>query len=156
MITTERYKIFINSKDFEKILKLSIPEFNKSIPISYDCFYKTILKKCILDETIIILYKNNEPIGYFIINISNRKVFFSFSFIKIEERGNGYSHILRQNAIDIFKKSFDNLTVYCDPNNIASLKGLHFLLKKYNCNYKKSEIFLKNKKHEKYEIEKFN
>lgn len=156
MITTQRYKTFVNSKDFEKILKLSISEFDKSIPISYDCFCKTILNKCIQDETIIIIYKHNEPVGYFIINISNRKVFFSFSFIKTEERGNGYSHILRENAFDIFKNMFDNLTVHCDPNNISSLKGLHFLLKKYKCKFKKSDIILKNKKYEKYEIEKFN
>ena len=156
MIKTEKYKLFHNSKDFEIVLKESIPEFNKSIPITYDVFCKTILKNCLLKESIIIIFKNDKPIGYFIIDISNRKVLFSFSYILPKERGNGYSNILRVAAFDTFKNMFDNITVACDPQNVASYKGLLYLLNKYNCKFKKSNININGKWYDKFEIEKFN
>lgn len=156
MIHTERYKLFHNSQDFEKILKKSVIDFQKYVTVPYDFFCKNTLPHCINDRTIVILYKEKEPIGYFVMHIRSRKVYFSFSYIIPSERGRGYSNTLRVAAFDLFKNEFDELTVFCQPSNIASLQGLKYLLKRYNCKYKVSEVYLNNIKHEKFEIEKFN
>lgn len=156
MIKVELYKSFQNSSDFEKIIKKSMKEFGVTIPISYSDFVKTYIPKAIKNSTIVILFKNDLPIGYFVMVIENRTVIFSYSFILPEERGNKYSYILREYALNHFKDKFDKLNCFILVKNEASWKSLDRLLLKFKSKYKVEKKMFLGQNHLFYEIEKFS
>lgn len=139
MIKIEKYKLFVNSKDFEYLVKKAEIELAGS-KIPYSECLKKYLKKCIINESILILYENDSPIGFYIIYINNKKVELSFTYIISKYRNKGYSHQLRIAAIEKFKDEYDKIETYILKNNIASLKGLEKLLEIYKPQYEKKQI----------------
>jgi hypothetical protein len=139
MIKIENYKIFVNSKDFEFLIKKSEIELCHS-QLPYSQSLKKYFKKCINDESILILYENDLPIGFYIICINNRRVELSFTYIISKYRNKGYSHQLRIAGIERFKNKYDKIETYILKNNVASLKGLEKLLEIYKPQYEKKQI----------------
>jgi GNAT superfamily N-acetyltransferase len=139
MIKIENYKLFVNSKDFEKIYKIAKLEFVNS-SIDYIKSIEKYLSICIEKQSILLLYSDQNIIGFYIINIVNKKVKLSFAYIDPKYRGKGYNHILLEAAINNFKSQIDSFTTFIHFKNIASLKSLYKLIDKFNLNYIKDEL----------------
>lgn len=139
MINIQRYKQFVNSKDFEYIYKIARHQL-KNDKIKYLDSINENLKKCILDESILILYEHNIPIGFYIINIIKRNPVFSFSFIEQNKRGKGYSYELIKSAFEIFGKHYDKFVAYIHEKNLPSLKNLHKILLNEGYTYEKEKV----------------
>ena len=139
MIQVQPYKLFINSKDFETIYKVAKNEFSMSF-IEYIKSIEKYLKICIQKESILLLYEKNIIIGFYIINIENRKVKLSFAYIHPQHRGKKYNHVLLDAAFTKYKSEYDIFTTLIHYKNIASLKSLYKIIEKFNLNYIKDEI----------------
>ncbi len=138
MIKIEKYKLFVNPKDFEFLFKQAEYELRHS-KVPYIDLIKKYLKICINNQSILILYENDKPVGFYIIHIINKKVDLSFTFIISKYRKKGYSHLLRVAGIEKYKNDYNLLEAYILKNNISSLKGLEKILELYKPNYEKKE-----------------
>ena len=143
MITIQKFQQFKNSDDFKYIYKIAQNDLINN-PIKYLESLNENLKKCILDESILILYENNIPIGFYIINIINRKPVFSFSFIEPDKRGNGYSYELVKTAFKIFGKQYNKFVALIYIKNLPSFNNLLKILHNEKYTYEKEEVTDKN------------
>lgn len=139
MIKIETYKLFDNSKDFEKIFKIAKTEFQNS-SIDYIKSVEKYLILCFEKQSILLLYKDNIVIGFYIIYVENRKVKLSFSYIHPKHRGNKYNFILLEAAFTKFRCEYDIFVAFIHHKNIPSLKSLYYCIDKFKFNYFKDEI----------------
>ena len=107
MIKVERYKLFVNSKDFEKIYNQSISEIIKQTYCTYESFFKEVVLTSLSKNHCFILFENDNPIGYEIVKIKNRKIEGGFTFILPEHRGKKYSFLLREKMFNLLKTEID-------------------------------------------------
>lgn len=156
MIRVERYKLFFNSKDFEKIYHQSIPDVLKYSGSPSDVFFREVVKVSLDNSFCFILFENEEPIGYEIIKIKNRKVDGGFTFILPEHRGKKYSYLLRENMFNLLKDEVDEFSTYIHNSNTNSIESAKKTAKKLLLNLKISNTIIMpdgtNKNMKKYTI----
>ena len=156
MIKVERYKLFVNSKDFEKIYNQSISEIVKYSGNSYDVFFREVVKVSLDKGFCFILFEDEEPIGYEIIKIKNKKVDGGFTFILPKHRGKKYSYLLRESMFNLIKDEVDEFSTYIHNSNISSIESAKKIAKKLFLNLKISNTIIMpdgtNKNMKKYTI----
>ena len=130
MIKVERYKLFVNSKDFEKIYNQSISEIVKYSGNSYDVFFREVVKVSLDKGFCFILFEDEEPIGYEIIKIKNKKVDGGFTFVLPKHRGKKYSYLLRENMFNLLKDEVDEFSTYIHNSNTNSIESAKKTAKK--------------------------
>jgi len=154
MIKLERYTLFKNSLDFDFLIKKSYLDIKNNCS-DFDLFVKKTLPEIKKNRSVIIIYENDEPIGYQTVSIKFKDLSFAFTYIAPEKRGNGYSYILREEVVKTFWNETDRISFTIEKNNIASSKGVHKLIKKYNCDFSTEDVKgVNGKKYEKYTITK--
>lgn len=119
MIKVEQYKLFHNSKDFEKIFNKSISEIKKNT--DYNFFCKEVLKPCLDNRYCFILFENDQPIGYEIAAVQNKVIHGGFTFILPEHRGKKYSYLLREQMFNLLKDKADKASFQIFNSNINSI-----------------------------------
>lgn len=142
MIKVERYKLFFNSKAFEKIYNQSISEIIKYSENSYDVFFREVVKVSLDKGFCFILFENEEPIGYEIIKIKNKKVDGGFTFILPKHRGKKYSYILRESMFNLLKDEVDEFSTYIHNSNTNSIESAIKTAKKLLLNLKISNTII--------------
>ena len=142
MIKVERYKLFVNSKDFEKIYNQSISEIVKYSGNSYDVFFREVVKVSLDKGFCFILFEDEEPIGYEIIKIKNKKVDGGFTFILPKHRGKKYSYLLRESMFNLIKDEVDEFSTYIHNSNISSIESAKKIAKKLFLNLKISNTII--------------
>ena len=156
MIKVERYKLFFNSKAFEKIYNQSISEIVKYSGNSYDVFFREVVKVSLDKGFCFILFEDEEPIGYEIIKIKNKKVDGGFTFILPKHRGKKYSYLLRESMFNLIKDEVDEFSTYIHNSNISSIESAKKIAKKLFLNLKISNTIIMpdgtNKNMKKYTI----
>lgn len=156
MIKVEQYKLFYNSKDFEKIYNKSIPELLKYLDTPHEVFFKEVVKPSIDNNICIILYNESEPIGYEIVKIVNKTINGGFTFILPEHRGKKYSYLLREKMFDILKDKINSFTTYIHNSNINSIESAKKTAQKLNLDLEISDTIVlsdgTNKNAKKYTI----
>ena len=156
MIKAERYKLFFNSKAFEKIYNQSISEIVKYSGNSYDVFFREVVKVSLDKGFCFILFEDEEPIGYEIIKIKNKKVDGGFTFILPKHRGKKYSYLLRESMFNLIKDEVDEFSTYIHNSNISSIESAKKIAKKLFLNLKISNTIIMpdgtNKNMKKYTI----
>jgi hypothetical protein len=156
MIKVQRYKLFFNSKAFEKIYNQSISEIVKYSGNSYDVFFREVVKVSLDKGFCFILFEDEEPIGYEIIKIKNKKVDGGFTFILPKHRGKKYSYLLRESMFNLIKDEVDEFSTYIHNSNISSIESAKKTAKKLFLNLKISNTIIMpdgtNKNMKKYTI----
>lgn len=142
MIKIERYKLFHNSKDFEKIYHQSIPDIIKYSGSSCDTFFKEVVKPSLDNNFCFILFEDQEPIAYEIIKIKNRKVDGGFTFILPKHRGKKYSYLLRESMFNLLKDEVDEFSTYIHNSNINSIESAKKTAEKLSLNLKISDTII--------------
>ena len=142
MIKAERYKLFFNSKAFEKIYNQSISEIVKYSGNSYDVFFREVVKVSLDKGFCFILFEDEEPIGYEIIKIKNKKVDGGFTFILPKHRGKKYSYLLRESMFNLIKDEVDEFSTYIHNSNISSIESAKKTAKKLFLNLKISNTII--------------
>ena len=142
MIKVERYKLFLNSKAFEKIYNQSISEIVKYSGNSYDVFFREVVKVSLDKGFCFILFEDEEPIGYEIIKIKNKKVDGGFTFILPKHRGKKYSYLLRESMFNLIKDEVDEFSTYIHNSNISSIESAKKTAKKLLLNLKISDTII--------------
>jgi len=132
MIKVEQYKLFHNSKDFEKIFKKSASEIKKNM--NYDFFCKEVLKPCLENRYCFILFENDEPIGYEVAAVQNRIIHGGFTFILPEHRGKKYSYLLREQMFNLLKDKADKASFLIFNNNTNSIISAEKIADKLSLN----------------------
>lgn len=144
MIRVEQYKLFHNSKDFEKIYKKSILDICKHLDGPYETFYSKIVLPSLANNYCFILFDNNDPIGYEIVKIVNKKVEGGFTFILPEYRGKKYSFILREKMFELLKDKVDSFTTYIHNSNTSSIQSAISAAQKLNLSLHISDTIILN------------
>lgn len=142
MIKIERYKLFHNSKDFEKIYHQSIPDIIKYSGSSCDTFFQEVVKPSLDNNFCFILFEDQEPIAYEIIKIKNRKVDGGFTFILPKHRGKKYSYLLRESMFNLLKDEVDEFSTYIHNSNINSIESAKKTAEKLSLNLKISDTII--------------
>ncbi len=143
MIKLERYTLFENSLDFDFLIKKSHSDIINHC-LDFNFFVKKVLPEIEKTRSAIILYENNKPIGYEIVSIKFKDLFFAFTYIIPEKRGKGYSYILREEAVKSFWNETNQISFTIKKNNIASSKSVIKLIEKYNCDFSTEDTKDKN------------
>lgn len=144
MIRIEQYKLFHNSKDFEKIYKQSISDIRKYFDGPYEIFYSKIVLPSLAHNYCFILFDDDKPIGYEIVKITNRKIDGGFTFILPEHRGKKYSFLLRERMFELLKDKVDSFTTYIHNSNTSSIQSAISTAQKLNLNLHVSETIILN------------
>lgn len=138
MPSVQNYKTFVNSLDFEKIYKESLPILNKLYPNISD-FYKRYTYPCINNETVKLLYNEQKIIGYVLYSIKKRILKFHFYYITPKNRNRIHGRFFREQIFEQLKNDVDSLETSINKTNFAALNAarktaeklkLDFLLKK--------------------------
>jgi len=140
MFTTQQYKLFDNSKDFEKIFIKSHSEILKNYNISLNNLKSNYIDPAINNRTIIIGYEDNKPIGYQFINIKNRVINSSFTYIDPNYRKKGYGNLIRLKTLETFKDKFDKVYGSIFNVNYSSLISCRKLAEKLGLKLKEDGI----------------
>ena len=147
---------FDNSKDFEKIYNASVSEVLKHHKNCYDIFFREVVKFSLDNRFCFILYEDDNPIGYEVIKINNKKVNGGFTFILPEHRGKKYSYLLRESMFNLIKDEVDEFSTYIHNSNISSIESAKKIAKKLFLNLKISNTIIMpdgtNKNMKKYTI----
>jgi len=134
MIKVERYKLFFNSKDFEKIYNQSISEIIKQTHGPYESFFKEVVLISLSKNHCFILFENDNPIGYEIVKIKNKKIEGGFTFILPEHRGKKYSFLLREKMFDLLKTEIDEFSTFIKNSNVISIENAKKTAEIFNFN----------------------
>lgn len=140
MFSVQRYKLFENSKDFESLFMKSHSDILKTCNLSVKDFKINHIDPAINNKTILIAYEDEKPIGYQSINIKNRVLNSSFTFIDPKYRRKGYGNLLRLKTFEMFKNKFDKVQAAIFKGNISSLISCQKLAKLLNLNLKEEKI----------------
>ena len=144
MIRIEQYKLFHNSKDFEKIYNKSISDIRKYFNGPYETFYSKIVLPSLANNYCFILFDDNDPIGYEIVKITNKKIDGGFTFILPEHRGKKYSFLLRERMFELLKDKVDSFTTYIHNSNISSIQSAIRAAQKLNLSLYISDTIILN------------
>lgn len=139
MFRTEIYQIFKNSKDFEKIFRRSHVEIEKNLQFSMFDFIEKFVKPAIHTNTIVLAYLNDEVIGYQLLQINNRILSNSFTFIDKKYRKQGFGSLLRHETYLIFKDRFDKVYAMIYNKNKSSIISCEKLASKMGFNLKEEK-----------------
>lgn len=139
MFRTEIYQIFKNSKDFEKIFRRSHPEIQKNLQFSMSDFVEKFVKPAIHTNTIILAYFNNEVIGYQLLQINNRILSNSFTYIDEKYRKQGFGSRLRYETYLHFKHRFDKVYAMIYDKNKSSIISCEKLANKMGFDLKEEK-----------------
>lgn len=155
MLRVEQYTLFKNSSDFDVLIKKSRQDIESSNEANYNDFIKNILPQIKTQRSALILYERNNPIGYQVFLIKNQSINFSFSYIMVEKRGNGFSYFLREKFINFIWDKTEKICTTINSSNKPSIKSLNKLMQKYSCDFTLEKIISpKGNKYEKYTITK--
>jgi len=134
MFKTEIYQTFKNSKDFEKIFRKSHLEIQKNLQFSMLEFIIKFVKPAIQSNTIVLAYWNDEVIGYQLLQINNRILSNSFTFIDEKYRKKGFGSQLRYETFLYFKHKFDKVYAMIYDKNKSSIISCKKLADKMGLN----------------------
>lgn len=121
MFRTEIYQTFKNSKDFEIIFRRSHPEIGKNLQFSMVDFVAKFVKPAIHANTIVLAYLNDKIIGYQLLQINNRILSNSFTYIDKKYRKQGFGSQLRYETYLYFRHRFDEVYAMIYDKNKSSV-----------------------------------
>ena len=116
MISLQTYQPFYNSKDFERIYfqsESSLFLYYKDLSL----FKSSILKPCVSNKTIEILYLDNKAIGYFIYEIKNKTIHIHFYYICPKNRNRKYGRQFRKLLYEKLQNKFENMMFSINKKN---------------------------------------
>lgn len=129
MITIQQYKPFINSLDFDFLVKKSAKEIIEH-GFSYDAFLVHVLPEIKKTERAFILYEDGKPVGYEFMLIKYRKANTCFTYLLPEYRGRGLGSFLREFSFMHFWDEYDEISGPIKLKNTASIKSIEKIAKK--------------------------
>jgi len=139
MPSIQNYKIFVNSLDFEKIYKESLPILNKLHP-NISEFYKKYTFPCINNNTIKLLYNEKEIIGYVLYSIKKRVLKFHFYYITPKNKNRRHGRYFREQIFNELKNEVDVLETSINKTNYPALNAAKKTSEKLNLLFDLKEI----------------
>ncbi len=139
MPSVQDYKLFVNSLDFEKIYKESLPSLQKNYS-NIEEFYNKYTRLCINNKTIKLLYNESEIIGYILYSIKNRILRFHFYYISSNKKNRRYGRYFREEFYQQIKDKADKLETNIFKTNYAALNAARKTAKKLNLHFSTKEI----------------
>lgn len=142
MLKTEQYTLFRNSKDFDILFRKSFIDLSKEFTDKN--FVDQLIKPALEKRHCILLYINDQPIGYQVVFIKKRVINGGYTFILNEHRGKGYSYIIRKAIYDLVKNDVDDIVTFIRRSNIASSESAKKIAEKLNLTFEEENIFDEN------------
>lgn len=139
----EKYQLFKNSQDFEKIFKESYPaiqELQGTVEPTLQ-----IAKQCINNKSIYLLYNDkNEIVGYCLYELKNRVFIYIFDYVSKKNRNRKYGRYFRNQLIETFKDQVDKVKFCINFKNKLSSNSVNKVIKKHNLQIKKVKKIYEN------------
>jgi hypothetical protein len=143
MPRVEKYQLFKNSQDFEKIFKESCPAI-RELQCTVDRTFEKA-KQCMNNKSIYLLYNDeNEVIGFCLYEIKNRVFTYIFDYVSKKNRNRKHGRYFRNKLFEIFKDEVDKIEFCINHRNKLSFNSVSKVMKKHNLQIKKVKKILEN------------
>lgn len=143
MPRVEKYQLFKNSQDFEKIFKESYPIIQELQGNIQRTLEKA--RQCIDSKSIYLLYNDkDENIGFCLYELKNRIFTYIFDYVSKKNRNRKHGRYFRNQLLEIFKNQVDKIEFCINVKNKLSYNSVNKVMMKHNLQIKKVKKILEN------------